>query len=194
MILNWINFIIKNFRRILVLAHYLSTTLSLIQWRWGVTGQSSSDWLKMTSPRTPKPNYGDLSRFWTMKIAGKWSYEVVLPDFCQYVFILSKISILKFLSHNGSEKKVYLNTPTLLYIKIRKLLIIKVSLRIFSKFTMQMYFDLDHFVEKELRVERVVKESLMQNLSFFKYLFGRHKVCLWPKYSVLCTIHTKRYY
>ena len=39
-----------------------------IQWGWGITGQkitrqSTSDWLKMTSPRTSKSNSGDLSRF-----------------------------------------------------------------------------------------------------------------------------------
>ena len=39
-----------------------------IQWGWGITGQSISDWLKKTSPRTPNPklgvNYsGDLNRY-----------------------------------------------------------------------------------------------------------------------------------
>ena len=29
-----------------------------------ITGQSVPDWLKMTSPRTSKPNRGGLSRFW----------------------------------------------------------------------------------------------------------------------------------
>ena len=36
-----------------------------------ITGQSSPDWLKMTSPRTSKPNSGDLSGFCSLKIGRK---------------------------------------------------------------------------------------------------------------------------
>ena len=45
-----------------------------------ITGQSSSDWLKITSSRTLNPNSGDLGRFCTMKIGGKWSDELILPE------------------------------------------------------------------------------------------------------------------
>ena len=56
-----------------------------IQWRWDIKGQkimrqSTSDWLKMTPPHTSKSNSGDLRRFWTMKIGGKWSDELDLPE------------------------------------------------------------------------------------------------------------------
>ena len=69
-----------------------------IQWGWGIrgqkiTGQSTSDWLKMTSQRSSKPKSGYLSRFWTMKIGGKWSKKLVLPE---YLLIISKIYIHQF--------------------------------------------------------------------------------------------------
>ena len=43
----------------------------LIQWGWGITGQSSPDWLKMTSSRTSKSKIGHLSAFLTTKIGRK---------------------------------------------------------------------------------------------------------------------------
>ena len=57
-----------------------------VQWRWGITGQkitgqSTTDWLKITLPRTSKPNSCDLSKFLTMKIGGKRSDELVLPEY-----------------------------------------------------------------------------------------------------------------
>ena len=71
---------------------------SYIQWGWGITGQkitgqSVPDWLKMTSPRTSKPNSGGLSRFWTIKIGGNWSDKPTLPE---YLFDISKIWRLQF--------------------------------------------------------------------------------------------------
>ena len=53
-----------------------------LQWGWGITGQkimgqSSSDWLKMTSSRTSKRNSGGLSGIWTLKIGRKSSDKPV---------------------------------------------------------------------------------------------------------------------
>ena len=70
-----------------------STALKLLQWGWGITGQSSPDWLKMTSWRTLKPKSGGLSRFETLKIGEKSSDELVLKE---YLFNISKIYILRF--------------------------------------------------------------------------------------------------
>ena len=66
-----------------------------------VTGQSYPDWLNMTSPRTSKPNSGELSRFCKMKIGEKSSDKLLLS---KYLFIISRIFILKIFSHNGGEK------------------------------------------------------------------------------------------
>ena len=57
-----------------------------VQWGWGITGQSSPDWLKMPSWRTSKPKSGGLSRFETLKIGGKLSDELVLRE---YLFNIS---------------------------------------------------------------------------------------------------------
>ena len=69
-----------------------------IQWGWGIkeqriTGQSSPDWLKMTSPRTSKPDTDSLSRFLTMKIGRKLSDKPFLPG---YLSGISKIYIFHF--------------------------------------------------------------------------------------------------
>ena len=60
----------------------------MIQWGWAITGQrimgqSCSDWLKVTSSRTSKPNTGVLSRFLTMKIGRNDQ----LNQYCQDIYL-----------------------------------------------------------------------------------------------------------
>ena len=70
---------------------------------WGITGQSSPDWVKMTSSRTSKPNNSGLSKLWRMKIGRKWSDKTVPPV---YLFKITKIDILHFFESWRGEKGV----------------------------------------------------------------------------------------
>ena len=64
--------LILTWNRKYIVLFFLPKNLPKVEIQWSrnfkgqkITGQSSPDWLKITSARTSKPNNADLSRFWT---------------------------------------------------------------------------------------------------------------------------------